>query len=255
MSHPSKSSMKDSGIEWIGSVPDHWNVVRTRFVARLESGHTPSRSKPEYWLDCTIPWVTLADVWQLRDGTQKMISETKEHVSDLGLANSSARLLPARTVIVSRTASVGFVGMMAEPMATTQDFVNWVCGSKIRPDFLYWVFRGMEQEFRRLMTGSTHKTIYMPDVERFCTPLPPIQEQDVIAQYLDRKTHALNRLIKGVGQARGEDSNGIMSDLFGKLLEYRSSLIHHVVTGKVRPTEGECDGKVCEEATATNARQ
>ena len=213
--------MKDSGVEWIGTTPRHWESPRTRFVAKLESGHTPSRNHPEYWVNCTVPWITLADVWQLRDGTQKYIRETKEHVSDVGLANSSARLLPANTVIVSRTASVGFSGIMALPMATTQDFVNWVCGKRILADFLLWVFRGMKQEFRRLMMGSTHKTIYMPDAERFSTPLPPIEEQQRIADYLDSETQRFDKIAEKI------------SAQITKLQEYRQTLISAAVTGKI----------------------
>ena len=122
------SRVRDSGHQWIGDIPAHWDVARMRHVARLESGHTPSRQHPEYWVpeECTIPWVSLADVWQIREGGIDEIRETAEKVSPLGVANSAARVLPAGTVIVSRTASVGFSAIISEPMATTQDFVNWI---------------------------------------------------------------------------------------------------------------------------------
>ena len=165
---------RESGHDWIGAIPANWDVARTRHVARLESGHTPSRQHPEYWVpeECTIPWVSLADVWQIREGRVDVIRETAEKVSPLGIANSAARVLPAGTVIVSRTASVGFSALIAEPMATTQDFVNWICGPRLRPKYLLYVFRAMRDEFRRLTMGSTHQTIYMPDVARFVTPVP-----------------------------------------------------------------------------------
>lgn len=128
--------MKDSGVEWLGEVPEHWEVLQLRHTARLESGHTPSRSKPEYWVDCTVPWFTLADVWQVRSGEQKYVSETSEMVSQLGLENSSARLLPAGSVFLSRTASVGFTGIMAVDMATSQDFAVWTCTSELFNEYL-----------------------------------------------------------------------------------------------------------------------
>lgn len=114
--------MKDTGINWVGQIPAHWEKGNIRRFASMKTGHTPSRSMPEYWDDCTIPWFTLSDVWQLRDGTRVYIEETAEKISELGLANSAAELLPAGTVIFSRTASIGFSGIMACPMATTQDF-------------------------------------------------------------------------------------------------------------------------------------
>jgi type I restriction enzyme S subunit len=186
---------KDSGVEWLGEIPAHWKAARTKFAARLRSGHTPSRQQPEYWLNCTIPWFGLADVWQIRDGRTEYVSETAEKISELGLANSAARLLPRGTVILSRTASVGFSAIMAVDMATTQDFVNWVCGPSLRPEYLLYVFRSMEHEFNRLMMGSTHQTIYMPDVSRFTTPIPPLHEQDQIVTQIRRETARIDALV------------------------------------------------------------
>lgn len=213
--------MKDSGVAWIGGVPAHWSVRRTRGVARLESGHTPSRQHPEYWENCTVPWISLADVWQLRDGTTEYISETKELISDLGIANSAARLLPTGTVIVSRTASVGFSGIMARPMTTTQDFVNWVCGPLIQPEYLLYVFRTMTPEFRRLIMGSTHQTIYMPEVATFVTPLPPQDEQAEIVEHIRARTAEIDALI-------GKAQRAILL-----MREHRTALIAAAVTGQI----------------------
>lgn len=66
--------MKDSGVEWLGEVPAHWGFGKIRYFAKIESGHTPSRSKPEYWENCTIPWFSLADVWQIRSGEVPPVS-------------------------------------------------------------------------------------------------------------------------------------------------------------------------------------
>lgn len=122
---------KDSGVEWLGKIPAPWNVQRTKYVARLRSGHTPSRQHAEYWLDCTIPWFGLADVWQIRDGRKEYVVETAEKISELGLANSAARLLPQGTVVLSRTASVGFSAITGTSMATTQDFVIDYCVTNV----------------------------------------------------------------------------------------------------------------------------
>lgn len=213
----------DSGVPWIGRVPDHWEVVRTRFVARLESGHTPSRQHPEYWIpeECTVPWFTLADVWQLREDRQEYLGDTAEKVSPVGLANSSARLLPVETVVLSRTASVGFSGIMPRPMATSQDFVNWVCGPRIRPEYLLYVFRAMRSEFKRLTMGSTHQTIYMPDVRNFRTPLPPLAEQDAIVAAVRDETSRYNELVEKLRRQ------------IAGLREYRQTLISAAVTGQV----------------------
>lgn len=186
---------KDSGVEWLGEIPAHWEVNRTKFAARLRSGHTPSRQHPEYWQDCTIPWFGLADVWQIRGGQIEYVYETTEKISELGLANSAARLLPKGTVILSRTASVGFSAILGVDMATTQDFVNWVCRPTLRPEYLLYVFRSMEHEFRRLTMGSTHQTIYMPDVGGFSTSIPPVPEQDQIVAVVRKETARIDSLV------------------------------------------------------------
>ncbi len=213
--------MKESGIEWLGEVPAHWDTLPIRSVARLESGHTPSRSQPDWWTDCTIPWFTLGDIWQIREEGRKFIYKTTELVSELGLANSSARLLPKGTVMLSRTASVGFAAIMGVDMATTQDFANWVCGPRLNNEFLWFVFQAMADEFKRIRYGSTHNTIYMPDIAAFRLGLPPSMEQLAIVRHLEIETKKFDNLMK---QAE------LASALFK---ERRAALISAAVTGKI----------------------
>src|SRR5690606_16007680 len=155
-----------------------------RRFATMKTGHTPSRTVPEYWDDCTIPWFTLSDVWQLRDGPRLYIETTSEKSSPLGLENSAAEPLPAGTVIFFRTASIGFSGIMPVAMATTQDFWNWICGPKLTPEFLLFLFRAMTQKFAQITNGSTHKTIYQPIAASLEICVPPAEEQGAICASL-----------------------------------------------------------------------
>ncbi len=231
---------KDSGVEWLGEVPAHWEVKRTKFAARLRSGHTPSRQHPEYWENCTIPWFGLADVWQIRDGHVEKVTDTAERISPLGLANSSARLLPKGTVMLSRTASVGFSAIMGVDMATTQDFANWVCLPGLQPEYLLYVLRSMAHDFQLLIMGSTHQTIYMPDIGRFSTVVPPIEEQNRIVAFI--RTHAKQVDALVAKQER----------LIELLQEKRSAAITQAVTKGLDPNVPmkdsgvECMGKIPE---------
>lgn len=214
-----------SGVRWIGDLPEGWLAPKFTHVARQETGHTPSRKELSYWVpeDCVIPWVSLADVWQLRSGDSVFIEDTSEKISEIGMANSAARLLPANTVILSRTASVGFAGILEKPMATTQDFAAWICGSTIRPKYLYYVLRAMKPEFRRLMIGSTHQTIYMPDIRAFRTPLPPLTEQDRIVSSLDGVIGAYRKVKSQTAKT------------MSRLREFRSAVITAAVNGQIDP--------------------
>ncbi|MFZ4779677.1 MAG: restriction endonuclease subunit S, partial [Terrimicrobiaceae bacterium] len=144
--------------------PDGWTWKPLPSLARLESGHTPSRRCPEYWTKGDVPWLALPDIRAL---DCRIANETCESTNALGLANSSARLLPKDTVALSRTASVGFVTIFGRPMATSQDFVNWICGSELHPKFLLWLLRVARKFVLDQSTGAIHKTVYMDVVQRF----------------------------------------------------------------------------------------
>ena len=218
--------MKPSGIDWLGDIPAHWETGNIRRFAQMKTGHTPSRSNPEYWDHCTIPWFTLADVWQLRDGTRWYLEETAEMISKIGLANSAAELLPAGTVVFSRTASIGYSGIMPQPMATTQDFWNWICGPRLTPEYLLLLFRSMAQKFEESTSGSTHKTIYQGIAAGLEICVAPVAEQTAIAFFVFEK---MARIDKAAQQIRSS---------IGRLSEYRSALITVAVTGQMGKLDG-----------------
>lgn len=214
--------MTDSCIDWLGPIPAHWQRGNIRRFATMRTGHTPARTVPEYWDDCTIPWFTLADVWQLRDGKRIYIAETAESISEMGLANSAAELLPAGTVIFSRTASIGFSGIMPRPMATTQDFWNWICGPKLSPTYLLLLFRAMTQKFAQITNGSTHKTIYQPIAAGLEICVPPMCEQERIFETVSAAMQQIDSIQEKVNKS------------ISGLAEYRSALITAAVTGQIR---------------------
>lgn len=170
--------------------PKGWRWMKITDVARLESGHTPSRRHPEWW-GGDVPWIALPDIRAL-DG--KLAYETAEYTNALGIANSSARVLPTHTVVMSRTASVGFVTVMGRPMATSQDFVNWVCGPDLNPFFLAYALRASRTYLRGLASGAVHKTIYMPTLHALRVCMPPLDEQRRIVAGLDARLAEAERL-------------------------------------------------------------
>jgi type I restriction enzyme, S subunit len=157
--------------------PEGWRWAPLTQLARMESGHTPSRRHPEYW-GGAIPWIGIQDA--KADHGRRIIS-TQEMTNELGIANSSARLLPANTVCLSRTASVGYVVVMGRPMATSQDFVNWVCSDDLDPEFLKYLFIAEGDDLLRFASGAVHPTIYFPEAKAFhiCYPRRPEQRRIV----------------------------------------------------------------------------
>lgn len=159
-------------------VPEAWSWKLLTDVARLATGHTPDRERADYW-NGGIPWISLTDIRSL-DG--RIATRTIQNVSALGIENSSAVILPKGTVCFSRTASVGFVTVMGTVMATSQDFVNWVCGPELDPTYLMWALLTARPRLQALSSGSTHKTIYVRVVEQFRALIPPIELQREFAR-------------------------------------------------------------------------
>lgn len=214
------SQMVNSPLPWARSLPAHWRVVPLTAVAQLESGHTPSRSREDWWTDTYIPWVSLHDVGGMRG--VKYLDETAQRISDAGIANSSARLLPAGTVVLSRDATVGRTAIMGDPMATSQHFAAWTCGPLLDPEYLWVLFAdAMQPFFESFQNGSTIRTIGMGDLKAFRIPLPPLDEQRQIVEYLDRETPKIDAFMTEC-------------ERFIELSrERRSALITAAVTGQI----------------------
>lgn len=172
-----------------------WRWVPLSEMARLESGHTPSRRHPEWW-NGQIPWLALPDIRKLHG---KFAYETAETINDAGLANSSARLLPVGTVCLCRDASIGYVTILGRSMATSQHFANWICDpNKLDPEFLMYAFMASHDYLRELGSGSVLKTIYMPTIQSFHICAPGIDEQRRIARTLRERLAAAEALTVGL---------------------------------------------------------
>jgi type I restriction enzyme S subunit len=171
-------------------LPSGWHWVPLVSIARLESGHTPSRNRPDWW-DGNVPWIGLVDARIHNDG---IITETIQHTNAAGLANSAARLLPKGTVCFSRTASVGYVVTMGREMATSQDFVNWVPTPALSSDWLALALRAERPYLGRFSKGAVHQTIYFPAWLSMHIALPPLAEQRRIVAKVDELMALCDRL-------------------------------------------------------------
>jgi type I restriction enzyme, S subunit len=184
--------------------------VRLSLVAALGTGHTPDRTRPEYWEDCTIPWVTAADL-SARTNPYEPLMDTAQNVSELGVANSAAVVHEPGTVMLCRTASVGLVCRIGVPMATTQAFVTWTPSPELDSEFLLYCLIAKRDEWDRLKFGSTHDTIYFPDIQSVKIPLADlkaqrsavaeIREATDFSQKIRRQSEALMELLREKRQA------------------------------------------------------
>lgn len=224
-----------------GSIPAGWKYdLLDKFAVRC-SGHTPSKSFPEYW-NGGIKWISLADSYRLDKG---YVYETDNEISEAGIKNSSAELHPADTVVISRDAGIGKSGVMAVPMAVSQHFIAWRCDNKAKLNswFLYNWLQLNKAEFERQAVGSTIKTIGLPYFKKLKIAVPPYAEQKKIAKILstwDKAITTTEQLLANsqqqkkalmqqllTGKKRLLDNNGVRFSGEWKKVKVRDLIIQH----------------------------
>ena len=182
----------------LGVIPADWDTPLLDAIAKRGSGHTPDKKHPEYW-NGSISWVSLKDSDSL---DTLFIEETAATITPEGIANSSAVLHPAGTVVLSRDAGVGKSAIMKRAMAVSQHFMAWQCSSNLDNVFLYYSLQAAKPEFERIAMGSTIKTIGLPFFRSFRITKPPLQEQRAIAAALSDVDALLAKLDQLIAKKR-----------------------------------------------------
>ena len=155
---------------------------RGGLIRRVDSGGTPSTGVDEYW-DGDIPWLTPKEIAGMADGIY--VSRTERSITELGLAKSAAKLMPAETVMLSKRAPVGLVAVNAVPMATNQGFLNFQCGPLLRPLYFAFWLRANKPYLDKVANGSTYPELYQGDLFEFEISVPPLATQDRIIDVLN----------------------------------------------------------------------
>lgn len=196
------------------SIPQGWKYDLLDTFATRCSGHTPSKSHPEYW-DGGIKWISLADSHRLDNG---YIYATDKEISKLGIRHSSAEIHPPETVVLSRDAGIGKSGVLFESMAVSQHFIAWICDNsqKLNSWFLYNWLQLNKLEFERQAVGSTIKTIGLSYFKKLKIAVPPYQEQKKIAQILSTWDKAITTTEQLLANSQQQKKALIQQLLSGK---------------------------------------
>jgi type I restriction enzyme S subunit len=194
-------------------IPHDWQELALDTVAKRGSGHTPNKKKPEYW-NGDIKWISLKDSDRLDN---LYILDTVEKITPAGIANSSAVLHPAGTVVLSRDAGVGKSAITKEAMAVSQHFMAWQCGANLNNHFLYHWLQSEKHEFERIAVGSTIKTIGLPYFKHLKIALPPLLEQERIVEVLETWDKAIKKLERKIDLKKKVKKRLLQSLLSGKV--------------------------------------
>ena len=157
-----------------------WPMVRIGDVFQIESGGTPSTENSEFW-DGDIPWATLVDIPK----SISKITTTARKISKTGLANSSAKIMPKNTVLVSSRATIGRIAITDVEMATNQGFKNVIVGIENNASYVAYALSFKVEDMIAMASGGTFKEISKSSFSNLEIPLPPLEIQEQIVAELD----------------------------------------------------------------------
>ena len=160
--------------------PAGWHEVSIGEIADVVGGGTPSTKVSDNF-DGNIPWLTPKDLSRSHD---RYIGRGERNLSQKGLDSSSARLLPARSVLLSTRAPIGYVALAKNPIATNQGFRSLIVRDEALPEYLYYWLTLNTEELKRHASGTTFRELSGSGLKTIRLHLPPLSEQRAIADIL-----------------------------------------------------------------------
>ena len=210
--------MKDSGIDWIGQVPEGCGVGKVKYFSQISAGATPDRNNSLFW-NGNINWMSSGEV------NQGIVKHTSETITDLALKRTSTKLLPNGTVMLALNGqgkTKGTAAVLAIESASNQSLASFIVDNQILNNmYLYYFFVANYYNIRGLK-GEDRDGLNLQLVSNIVIPLFEIEEQQKIVDFLDKKTVQIDQLIQ------------IKNQQIENINKQRQTLIYDYVTGKRR---------------------
>ena len=161
-----------------------WPTRKLGEVARLVGGSTPSREDPNFW-GGSIPWLSPSELPMPGKGIAE-VSETRERITDRGLASCAAEILPPGSVLFSSRATIGKLAIACAPLTTNQGFVNFIPGPDLNSRYLAYTLLHFTEPIVRLAGSTTFKEVSRTSLREFKIPVPPLAKQEQIVRIIDQ---------------------------------------------------------------------
>lgn len=210
---------KESGIEWIGKLPEHWQVAPIKAISTTLNGATPESAKAEYW-DGDIAWYTPTDI---DNEIAKELGAPRRYISQAGFDSCAVKLAPAGSVVLSTRAPIGSVGITLIPSTINQGCRTLVPAQLMSGKFVASVLVAARDELRLRGNGTTFQELSTDSLRSLRVPLPPASERKRITDHLDRETARIDALIAK------------KTEFIELLTKKRQALITHAVTKGLNP--------------------
>ncbi|MGC3315197.1 restriction endonuclease subunit S [Enterococcus faecalis] len=220
--------MKDSGVDWIGEIPEHWDVTKIKYTTYVKGRIGWQGLRSDEFIDEGPSLVTGTD---FKNG--KIDWQTCYHVSEERYKEAVPIQLQEDDLLITKDGTIGKLALVKEmperAILNSGIFVTRPLMNQYINNYLYWnlASASFSQYIRTMETGSTIKHLYQETFVNYNYALPPKDEQESISYYLNNETQKLETIKQS------------MLNQISKLKEYRQSLIHEAVTGKIPMEEME----------------
>lgn len=209
--------MKDSGVEWIGEIPESWDCTKLGWIyMNMGSGTTPDTNNLNYYSEDGVNWLQTGD---LNDSEVIM---TSKHVTELAIKERGMKLYPAGSIVIAMYgATIGKVGLLKIETTTNQACCVLPNVDNMYNRYVFYTVQSSKTALLAKSAGGGQPNISQTIIKEHKIPIPSLDEQFVIADYLDSKTSKIDTAIKSL-EAQRDDLNTL-----------KQSIISEAVTGKI----------------------
>jgi type I restriction enzyme S subunit len=210
---------KDSGIEWIGEIPEHWEINRLRNIAdSIKTGSTPPSEEIQYFEPQELNWFGPGDFDNL------ILNNAKRKISNLAIEENKCRLFPSNSILlIGIGATVGKVGIVSEASTSNQQINAIILKNEYNPKYYTYFISTIKDIIVMEASSATLPIFNQTQTKNIVLPVPQIEEQTTIANYLDHKTTQIDTLITKKEQ------------FISLLQEERTAVINQAVTKGLDP--------------------
>ncbi|MCF7479671.1 restriction endonuclease subunit S [Vibrio sp. J2-4] len=214
----SQASMKDSGVEWLGEVPEHWKVGKIGYYGRVINGSTPSKANISYWNKKEVAWLSSGTV------NQYHITEASEYITEKALTECSVELIPVGTLVmgmIGQGKTRGLSAITKIEATINQNLAAIIPDARLKSEYGHLVLQAAYNEIRECARGGNQAALNCELISNFNITVPPVREQEFIVTETTRRLSQFDRLLM------------IANESIDLAMERRTALISATVTGKI----------------------
>ena len=219
------SQVKDITDDLPFEIPDSWVWCRLNDIASISAGGTPERHNPRFWANGTIPWLKISDI----TSANKYIKQASEYITEEGLKNSSAKILPKGTLLYTIFATIGEVGILDFDASCNQAIAGVQLFNTAIRDYLYYYLINLQAFMMSISKGCAQFNINQKILKAVFVPLPPLAEQVRIVAKIEKFEPLIAEYDKLEQQATKLDD-----EIYSKL---KKSILQYAIQGKLVPQD------------------